>query len=211
MDLVCFDGPPADAAACNKKAGCAWETGTNGCYAHRAGFTCNSFLTFSSTNWNVPQTLMAIAVPDDDDETPSGTCASSTGVIDYSITTSAACTTAAKTWTADSTWRTTAATGSAETGATPYGVDTSEVGYLIVSDDWYYNSDGAELIDNYKDAYRPVVDGQVGYCTTTATATIDFTKTTEAACDTAGTQTWQHTGPAAGVKLSMFEIGRAHV
>ena len=207
MDLVCFTHT-TNAAGCAKMAGCAWEAaavGTAGCYAHRQGFTCNSFLTFSSTNWNVPQTLMAIAVPDDDDETPSGSCASSAGVIDYSITTSAACTTAAMTWTADSSWRTTAATGSAETGATPYGVDKSEVGYLIVSDDWYYNSDGAELIDNYKDAYHPIVDGQAGYCTTTVDGLVDYTKTTEATCDTAGTQTWQWTGPAAGVKLSMFD------
>jgi len=196
MDLRCF--AETTQGDCPKIPGCVWEaTGTAGCYAHRTGFTCNSFLTFSSTNWNVPQTLMAIAVPDDDDETPSGTCASSTGVVDYSITTAEACAQASKTWTAD--------TEPSNTGATPYGVDTSDTGYLIVSDDWYYNSDGAELIDNYKDAYRPVVDGATGYCTTTATGLIDFTKTTESDCDTTGTQTWQYTGPAAGVKLSMFD------
>jgi hypothetical protein len=198
MDLQCFDGPPADEAACLKKPGCAWDaTGTAGCYAHRTGFTCNSFLTFSPTNWNVPQTLMAIAVPDDDDETPSGTCASSTGVVDYSITTSEACARASKTWTASP--------EPSNTGATPYGVDPSETGYLIVSDDWYYNSDGAELIDDYNAVYHPVVDGATGYCTTTATGLIDFTKTTQSDCDTGGTQTWQWTGPAAGVKLSMFD------
>jgi len=200
MDLRCFGpaGSETVEADCPKIPGCVWDaTGDAGCYAHRTGFTCNSFLTFSSTNWNVPQTLMAIAVPDDDDETPSGTCTSSTGVVDYSITTSEACAQASKTWTSDP--------EPSNNGATPYGVDPSETGYLIVSDDWYYNSDGAELIDNYKDGYRPVVDGATGYCTTTATGLIDFTKTTESDCDTAGTQTWQYTGPAAGVKLSMFD------
>ena len=86
-------------------------------------------------------------------------------------------------------------------------VDPSEIGYLIVSDDWYYNSNGAELIDDEVAAYRPTVDGVTGRCTTTATGLVDTTRTTEAACDTGGTgtQTWAYTGPSAGVKLSMFD------
>ena len=84
-DLVCMEAWASADADCDTIPGCVADGGgaANGCKAKDTGYDCNSYLTFSSTNWNVPQTLQVIAVADDDDETPSGTCASSTGVVDY--------------------------------------------------------------------------------------------------------------------------------
>ena len=93
MDIVCAQHP-AD-AACLKVEGCYWDasiledaaewpiTTTGMCKAEKLGFDCNSYLVFTSTNWNVLQTLDVIAVQDDEDETAaaSGTDASSIGYL----------------------------------------------------------------------------------------------------------------------------------
>jgi hypothetical protein len=107
-----------------------------GCYADAnkrcrgkdLGYDCNSFLTFSSTNWNTWQTMKVIAVPDDDDEV---------ATLDAAVVGSAV----------------------AEGNDTPsYGERQSKIGYLMTSADWYYTSDGAQLIDDSAIA-DPVRDG----------------------------------------------------
>jgi hypothetical protein len=105
MDLVCADNAESP---CANAEGCTW-TGT-ACVAADLGYDCNSYLVFTSTNWNTWQTLVSIAVEDDEDETLSKT------------TTDA---------------------------------DASDVGYLYTSRDWYYNSGGANLLDEKNAAYVP--------------------------------------------------------
>ena len=103
MDLVC--ATYATQGAC-KTEGCVWDTfaaaGAGLCKAEKLGYDCNSYLTFTSTNWKSWQTLKVIAVDDDEDETV----------------------------------------------ARPKGFDPSEIGYLIASRDWYYNSDGSTNIED---------------------------------------------------------------
>ena len=93
MDIVCAQN--AAEADCNKKEGCFWDasiledqdewpiTTTGLCKAEKLGFDCNSYLVFTSTNWNVVQTLDVIAVADDEDETAAadGTDPSSIGYL----------------------------------------------------------------------------------------------------------------------------------
>ena len=142
MDLVCAQaafaaGGHASGAhddtvtACNKP-----QISAMGCYADAnkrcrgkdLGYDCNSFLTFSSTNWNTWQTMKVIAVPDDDDEV---------ATLDAAVVGSAV----------------------AEGNDTPsYGERQSKIGYLMTSADWYYTSDGAQLIDDSAIA-DPVRDG----------------------------------------------------
>jgi hypothetical protein len=116
MDIVC-GAIGIDQSTCVAAEGCVWDTtlakpssspGAQGwpqttagiCRADNLGYDCNSYLVFTSTNWNTWQTLTVIAVNDDEDET-----------VDR-----------------------------------PGGVDTSKIGYLYTSRDWYYNSDGAEQL-----------------------------------------------------------------
>lgn len=75
MDLVCTAA--ADAAAANVPAGCVLPNVAamgcvlldSKCVGADLGYDCNSFLTFSSTDWHTWQTLKVIGVADDDDET----------------------------------------------------------------------------------------------------------------------------------------------
>ena len=101
MDLVC--ATLATSGACVKE-GCTWDAAAGGsglCKAEKLGYDCNSYLTFTSTNWNSWQTLKVIAVDDDEDETV----------------------------------------------ARPAGFDISDIGYLISSRDWYYNSAGSKEME----------------------------------------------------------------
>jgi len=93
MDIVCAQHQ-AD-AACLSAEGCYWDasiiedvaewpiTTAGMCKAEKLGFDCNSYLVFTSTNWNVLQTLDVIAVQDDEDETAPGP-ADATDAIDAS-------------------------------------------------------------------------------------------------------------------------------
>lgn len=107
MDIVC--ATYASEGDCNTE-GCTWDAlaagGTGLCKAEKLGYDCNSYLTFTSTNWNSWQTLKVIAVDDDEDETV----------------------------------------------ARPAGFDPSDIGYLIASRDWYYNSAGSKDIEGKRDA-----------------------------------------------------------
>ena len=102
MDLVCASY--ASDSACTTE-GCTWDAAAVGgagvCKSEKLGYDCNSFLTFTSTNWNSWQTVKVIAVDDDEDETV----------------------------------------------ARPAGFDPSDIGYLIASRDWYYNSAGSKDIE----------------------------------------------------------------
>ena len=140
MDLVCkaaaianggAAGQDAHVVACNLP-----QISAMGCYANAAktcvgkdlGYDCNSFLTFSSTNWHTWQTMKVIAVPDDDDEV---------ATLDSTVVGGSV----------------------AEGKATPsYGERQSKIGYLMSSADWYYTSDGAQLIDDSAIA-NPTRDG----------------------------------------------------
>ena len=102
MDLVC--ATYATSGDCDTE-GCTWDAlaagGDGLCKAEKLGYDCNSYLTFTSTNWNSWQTLKVIAVDDDEDETV----------------------------------------------ARPAGFDPSDIGYLIASRDWYYNSAGSKDVE----------------------------------------------------------------
>ena len=77
MDIVCQQNQ--DTASCTAAEGCFWDATITGtiwpmtagglCKAEKLGFDCNSYLVFTSTNWGTYQTLSAIAVQDDEDET----------------------------------------------------------------------------------------------------------------------------------------------
>jgi hypothetical protein len=88
-DLMCAAANKAIAATeteanCKTLAsqGCMWN-GVS-CAGADLGYDCNSFLTFSSTNWHTWQTLKVIATPDDEDETE--TLALSSTVYEGSVT-----------------------------------------------------------------------------------------------------------------------------
>eukprot|EP01052_Picozoa_sp_SAG31_P009702 SAG31_NODE_515_length_14710_cov_6.289097_12_plen_1809_part_00 len=146
MDLSCL--VTTDETQCNAREGCIWyaSIGSGTCLAETKGYDCNSYLVFTSTNWNVGQTLSVIAVDDDEDEVatlspapPSTTLATAPGV------------------------------PSGSRGA--YGTEPSEVGYLVASQDWYYNSDGARFIASTRTGYQPKFNSPAGFEEASATLT----------------------------------------
>eukprot|EP01050_Picozoa_sp_SAG11_P003895 SAG11_NODE_233_length_11903_cov_4.983650_7_plen_1348_part_00 len=106
MDMACGTNAESD---CPNQEGCVWSATASSCVSEDLGHDCNSFVVFTSTNWNTWQTLKVIAVQDDEDETEDK----------------------------------------------PEGTDTSEVGYLYTSRDWYYNSPGSSLLSSTNAAYTP--------------------------------------------------------
>ena len=68
MDLVCAEY--ATVGACDTE-GCTWDAnavaGAGLCKSEKLGYDCNSYLTFTSTNWKSWQTLKVIAVDDDEE------------------------------------------------------------------------------------------------------------------------------------------------
>ena len=66
MDVVCA-GTGANAGSCANYDGCVWAN--SACRSQDLGFDCNSYVTFTSTTWKTWQTVKAIAVDDDQDET----------------------------------------------------------------------------------------------------------------------------------------------
>ena len=137
-DVTCatYDTSTCGTAAAPKIEGCVWDAllTTPACRAEDLGYDCNSYLVFTPDNWDVEQTLKVIAVDDDDDETP---------------TLLAALKTAAE-------GRAAAAKADGVPFGTlgPFGADASVVGYLITSQDWYYNSAGSRFIEDTMD-YQP--------------------------------------------------------
>eukprot|EP01052_Picozoa_sp_SAG31_P000781 SAG31_NODE_23_length_33717_cov_17.863585_1_plen_782_part_10 len=149
MDLSCLF--TTDETQCNAREGCIWyaSIGSGTCLAETKGYDCNSYLVFTSTNWNVAQTLSVIAVDDDEDEVatlspapPSTTLAKAPGV------------------------------PSGSKGA--FGTEPSEVGYLMTSQDWYYNSDGARFITGTRTGYQPKFNSPAGFeeASTTLTSAV---------------------------------------
>jgi hypothetical protein len=82
MDMVC--GTWSTQGPCDNQEGCIWAGASSTCIADDLGYDCNSYLVFTSTNWNSWQTLKVIAVEDDEDETedkPGGTDPSEIGYL----------------------------------------------------------------------------------------------------------------------------------
>eukprot|EP01050_Picozoa_sp_SAG11_P000472 SAG11_NODE_14_length_26344_cov_14.209411_10_plen_2210_part_00 len=145
MDFVCATVADGD---CPNTPGCYLQA-AGSCKGDRLGYDCNSYVVFTSTNWAVAQTLKVIALDDDDDEVT--TLGGSLHTAATGRSAPAAGTIAGSDWTSPM-----GAKG-------PFGDDPSVVGYLIASQDWYYNSLGAEFMASTRTGYQPTNNGPSGF------------------------------------------------